>query len=367
LLLLTVMLCSVVLCADHIRAQGSSATEAEPGTEKTQSEAAPQPQETAPSSEAASQPQESPPQPESASQSPEAPPPPEPAPQAQEASPPSPPQKLGPTTTYQNSICLMIESAARAHDLPVEFFARVIWQESRFRAEAVGPVTRSGARARGIAQFMPGTAAERQLLDPFDPVQALPKSAEFLKELRQQFGNLGLAAAAYNAGPRRVREWLAGTGPMPAETRNYVSAITGSTVEDWAAAREKRGTEKVPRSAPGCGELIALIKRAPNPFVDELEQRVAIGALKPWGVVLGAGFSRDQALAIYARGMQRYAGILSGRDPSILSTLMRSRGMRAFYQVRVGADTREGADELCGRLRRAGGACIVLRNTRSRA
>jgi hypothetical protein len=84
-------------------------------------------------------------------------------------------------------------------------------------------------------------------------------------------------------------------------------------------------------------------------------------------VVLGAGFSRDQALAIYARGMQRYAGILSGRDPSILSTLMRSRGMRAFYQVRVGADTREGADELCGRLRRAGGACIVLRNTRSRA
>ena len=114
----------------------------------------------------------------------------------------------------------MIESAARAHDLPVEFFARVIWQESRFRADAVGPVTRSGARARGIAQFMPGTAAERQLLDPFDPVQALPKSAEFLNELRQQFGNLGLAAAAYNAGPRRVREWLAGSGPMPAETRN---------------------------------------------------------------------------------------------------------------------------------------------------
>ena len=73
----------------------------------------------------------------------------------------------------------MIESAARANDLPLEFFARVIWQESRFQSDAVGPVTRSGQRAEGIAQFMPGTASERRLLDPFDPVQALPKSAEF--------------------------------------------------------------------------------------------------------------------------------------------------------------------------------------------
>src|SRR5829696_5844373 len=99
------------------------------------------------------------------------------------------------TTSYQNSICLMIESAALDHGLPVDFFARVIWRESRFKADAVGPITRSGERAQGIAQFMPGTAAERRLLDPLDPVQALPKSAEFLQQLRIQFGNLGLAAA----------------------------------------------------------------------------------------------------------------------------------------------------------------------------
>jgi soluble lytic murein transglycosylase-like protein len=91
----------------------------------------------------------------------------------------------------------MVESAAAAHGLPFEFFARVIWQESRFRSHAVGPVTRSGWQAQGIAQFMPMTAAERLLRNPFDPAQALPKSAEFLRELRAQFGNLGLAAAAY--------------------------------------------------------------------------------------------------------------------------------------------------------------------------
>ena len=73
----------------------------------------------------------------------------------------------------------MIKSAAHANDLPLSFFARVIWQESRFRPEEVGPMTRSGARALGIAQFMPATAAERHLLEPFNPVEALPKSGSF--------------------------------------------------------------------------------------------------------------------------------------------------------------------------------------------
>src|SRR3954453_22486465 len=139
-------------------------------------------------------------------------------------------------TDTREAICLMIESAAKSQDLPLEFFARVIWQESRFQSDAIGPMTRRGQRAQGIAQFMPGTADERRLLDPFDPVQALPKSAEFLSELRSQFGNLGLAAAAYNAGPRRLREWLDGSGYMPEQTRSYVLAITGSSVDDWAEA-----------------------------------------------------------------------------------------------------------------------------------
>src|SRR5205807_4529879 len=105
------------------------------------------------------------------------------------------------TPSTEQSICLKMESAAAANGLPLEFFARLIWRESNFRSNAVGPVTRSGERALGIAQFMPRTAAERGLLDPFDPVQALPKSAEFLRELLAEFGDLGLAAAAYNAGP----------------------------------------------------------------------------------------------------------------------------------------------------------------------
>jgi hypothetical protein len=266
----------------------------------------------------------------------------------------------------REAMCLMIESAARAQGLPLEFFARVIWQESRFQSDAVGPVTRNGQRAEGIAQFMPGTASERRLLDPFDPVQALPKSAEFLNELRDQFGNLGLAAAAYNAGPHRVQQWLAGTAAMPQETRNYVVAITGSTVDAWATAG-KAG--KMPDRAPtsSCRELMALLRRAPNPFVTQLEQHVKLSAAKLWGVQLAAGFDRNKALAMYARAMKRLATVIGDQDPSLLSSVVRSRGTRAFYQVRIGADTRPAANDLCNRIRRAGGACFVLRNPNVRS
>ena len=273
------------------------------------------------------------------------------------------------TTDARESVCLMVESAARAHDLPLDFFARIIWQESRFQPQAVGPRTRSGQRAEGIAQFMPGTAAERRLLDPFDPVQALPKSAEFLRELRNQFGNLGLAAAAYNAGPQRVRDFLSGARPLPPETRHYVLAVTGTSADDWAKGADKGG-DKSGGAAAGrregkrtdCRTLIAMLRQAPNLFVERLEQRVKTVAASPWGVQLSAGFSRDAALSAYGRLAKRYSGVLSGHDPSLLSSVLRSRGTRPFYQVRIGAETRQRADELCGRIRGAGGACLVLRN-----
>ncbi len=276
--------------------------------------------------------------------------------------PPIVPMAAADNRDTRDTICLLVDSAARSHDLPLEFFARVIWQESRFQPAAVGPVTRSGARALGIAQFMPGTASERALLNPFDPVQALPKSAEFLSELRDRFGNLGLAAAAYNAGPRRVQDWLEGRVGMPAETRNYVSAITGASVEDWSAAAKAGKDIARPARATTCRELMALLRQAPNPFVSQLETRIALGEAKPWGVQLAAGFSRDRALSSYARSMKQLDSLIGSRDPIILSGLMRSRGTRAFYQVRIGTDTREAANSLCGQIRKAGQACLVLRN-----
>ena len=84
-----------------------------------------------------------------------------------------------------------VAAAAGENDLPVDFFARLIWQESRFDPTAV-----SRAGAQGVAQFMPATASARGLADPFDPIEAIAHSAKLLRDLRREFGNLGLAAAA---------------------------------------------------------------------------------------------------------------------------------------------------------------------------
>jgi hypothetical protein len=80
----------------------------------------------------------------------------------------------------------------------------------------------SRAGSQGVAQFMPGTAAEVGLDDPFDPFKALPASAKLLRKLQDEFGNLGLAAAAYNAGSGRIRKWLSGRRALPRETQDYV-------------------------------------------------------------------------------------------------------------------------------------------------
>ena len=152
--------------------------------------------------------------------------------------------RVGPT-----GICATLEKSASANDIPVDFFVRLIWQESRFDPKSV-----SRAGALGIAQFMPATARLRGLADPFDPDQAIPKSAELLRDLIQRFGNPGLAAAAYNAGPRRVDDWLAGRRTLPRETRAYVRIITGQTAEQWIAP-----TESDEEEAPGRCESLATL------------------------------------------------------------------------------------------------------------
>ena len=149
--------------------------------------------------------------------------------------------------------CHAMREAAEASGIPVPFFARLIWQESRFRSDEV-----SQAGAQGVAQFMPETAAEVGLDDPFDPMKALPASAKFLRKLRDDFGNLGLAAAAYNAGPGRIQKWLAKESELPRETRDYVRIITGTRAEDWTERTEALAIRiDLPREAPceGVGSL----------------------------------------------------------------------------------------------------------------
>ncbi|MFZ0610431.1 MAG: lytic transglycosylase domain-containing protein [Xanthobacteraceae bacterium] len=252
-----------------------------------------------------------------------------------------------------DDICRAIERDAAANQLPVEFFARVIWQESRFNAQAV---SRKGAE--GIAQFMPATADYRGLVDPFNPIEALQNSASYLHDLEQEFGNLGLAAAAYNAGPGRVSAFLASKRLLPSETRNYVAIITGWTVDDWASASPPKTAETtIPQGVP-CTRLANLIL-APK------EEARRIAAYVPrWGMQLTANWSESRAWAIYRMIAKKYANLIGDREPIVIRSRGVGLGSALRYNIRIADDNRRYLEGFCNKLIAAGGACVVLRNDR---
>jgi len=248
-----------------------------------------------------------------------------------------------------HAVCRLIENSAGANRLPVGFFTRLIWRESSFRAAAVSP-----AGAEGIAQFMPRTAQERGLADPFDPESAIPKSARLLADLLRQFGNLGIAAAAYNAGPARVLLWLRGEGGLPAETRAYVRYVSGRDVEDWTGSGGAGGMGQ-PTEAESCIALAGELRR-------DRGEDLGFAPLAPWGVQLAGNFSKALALAAFQRQIQRYPGIVGEARPMIIGRLLRSRGTRRFYEVRLPAASRALAGALCGRIQSVGGNCVAMRS-----
>ena len=111
-----------------------------------------------------------------------------------------------------------LNQAAKGANVSPALLAALVWQESRWNAQAV---SRKGAI--GLAQLMPATARDLGV-NPMDPIANLNGGARYLRQLLDQFdGNVESALAAYNAGAARVRN--AGGVPAIAETRNYVTSI----------------------------------------------------------------------------------------------------------------------------------------------
>jgi hypothetical protein len=253
-------------------------------------------------------------------------------------------------------VCPLMQQQAEERGLPPMPFVRLIWRESRFNPNAVSP-----KGAQGIAQFMPGTAADRGLDNPFEPKSAIQHSASLLADLKKVFGNFGLAAAAYNAGEERVRGWLAGSRILPGETQRYVMFVTGRAAEEW-----KLPETELPESLKtegdtvqdSCKKLAPLVVRA----VYETEPLTASGAWRPWGAHVSSAFSKGQALEKFSRLRRTHASVLADREPFVLPERNLSRGRRALYMVQIGADSRADAREVCAELRRDGGACIVQKN-----
>jgi hypothetical protein len=258
------------------------------------------------------------------------------------------------STSDSSSLCEAVASAAAANGLSFEFFARVIWQESRFKSDAIGPLTRGGQRAQGIAQFMPSTAAERLLRDPFDPNQALPKAAEFLRDLRAQFGKFGLAAAAYNAGPLRVHDWLAGKRTLPLETQTYIRVVTGRSAQEWVRPDQEGLTITLPREM-SCVETATLFAGPQSqPAFAQAKQAPA------WVVQLVGDRSEIKALATYRQLQIKHEALLGTHEPDLVRMTLGAAPI--WSRVRIDASSRQTAETLCKGLRAVGENCLVQRN-----
>ena len=268
------------------------------------------------------------------------------------AAPPPLPQTEPDRASFADTVCGEIDSRAAEHGLPQSFVARLIWRESLFDPGAVSP-----KGAQGIAQFMPATAKRRGLDDPFDPKKALAASTAYLADLRQSFGNLGLAAAAYNAGEERVRKWLAGTGGLPYETQDYVYAITGHGHDEWKAEAASFDIPALGKDGSFAEQCRSLVMRELSPAAIEVKQ----ANWKPWGVVLTANFSQARALQSFRVIRNRFS-LIAEEDPLVVRKLNRSMGRRKMTRVVIGRDSRAEAQKLCKELMARGGICLVAKN-----
>lgn len=247
-------------------------------------------------------------------------------------------------------VCDLIATQADRTGLPKDFFARLIWKESRFDPNAVSP-----AGAEGIAQFMPGTAKLRGLADPFDIGEAIPVSATYLAEMRAGYGNLGLAAAAYNAGEGRVSHWLNSGGFLPLETEDYVLDIMGEASDKFTDAAYQGTVHPLDKKMPfdvACRRL---------PVIEATVVAMATIPTRPWGVQVAGSFRRAAAIRQWQRLQGRFPALLSSYDP-VVSRVRVGYARRGIYAVRIGADSRQVADNICRKLHGVGGSCIVRRN-----
>ncbi|WP_082477416.1 lytic transglycosylase domain-containing protein [Rhizobium sp. Leaf371] len=254
--------------------------------------------------------------------------------------------------SFNADLCGAIEHFARRSDLPPDYFARLLWRESLFRPEAVSP-----KGAEGIAQFMPGTARLRGLGNSFDVIQSLDAASAYLQELRLRFGNLGLAAAAYNAGEGGLSRFLA-TGRLPLETQDYVFAITGHPAETWKTSPPATAAPVLDPNKPFADACLALATSR------IIRDPVLAGSADwaPWGVQLAGHYNPGTAMKLFTLAVARLPAPYNAERALVVLQRGGNFGYRPRYAARIGRETRRAADALCAIVRKAGSACIVFRN-----
>jgi len=252
--------------------------------------------------------------------------------------------------SYVPDVCAAIEREAGKNGLDPHFFARLLWKESLFEHGAISPVG-----AMGIAQFMPGTADMVGLDDPFNPAKAIEASARYLASLTASFGNVGLAAVAYNGGENRAARFVAQGGNLPWETQDYVQAITGQTATAWRENPPEKLDVRLDKERPFRQACIDLAGKR------KLREFQTPDHPWPWGVIVATHPSRAGVSNQVARLNRQLRPILGSKRVSYVLRRI-SGGPRKVYTAQIGYSSKSEAYAFCTRLRGLGGRCLVLKN-----
>jgi len=159
-----------------------------------------------------------------------------------------------------------IREAARRFDVPDRWIREVMRQESGGRAGATSPVG-----AMGLMQVMPGTYRELQRRhdladDPYHPYDNLMAGTAYLRQMYELFGSPAFLAA-YNAGPRRLENYLYNNQGLPAETRNYVARVGPRVIQHSPVRR-------APAEVYAAGEIPLNVQ--PGPRRMDASTRIAL-------------------------------------------------------------------------------------------
>lgn len=142
-----------------------------------------------------------------------------------------------------------VDEASARFGVPIDWIERVMQAESRGRTHRNGRPIRSRAGAIGLMQLMPGTWADVRArlglgYDPDAPRDNILAGTFYLRLMYDRFGYPGLFAA-YNAGPGRYAQYLAGRLALPAETVGYLASVAPSSPTPAFAAAKLAATPSI--------------------------------------------------------------------------------------------------------------------------
>ena len=250
------------------------------------------------------------------------------------------------------TLCGIVDTAAKGEGLPVAFLTRLIWQESGFQPDVVGTDGADGSRnscrtpatsAASSIRSIPWRQSRPPRRPSFRSRAAIRQSRP--RRRRLQRGPKGLAI---HRGPDRTS---VPDGELCPEI------VTGHTAEEWKGPNADKLTPESVFPNGSCEETVAAARAGSAGTLITASPFSA-----PWGVQISGSFSKGSALRAFARAQHDYYSVIGGMTPFVLGSVLRSRGTRPFYRVRLPAQTPSEAQKLCDRLQAVGGTCAVLRS-----